>query len=160
MTSVLQQVPVQETEYEINEPVQVVQAISFKVYDPATGNYIDRVVEKPSYAPPAAQTAYAPAPVQQPVQNQVQPQVIPQVQQPVAPQAQQQVPPPILAYNPKTGQYEPQAEPRAKAVKQAKQQPSTAERMLQSFTRSTASGAGYTVGRSITRNILGVFGIK
>ena len=28
------------------------------------------------------------------------------------------------------------------------------------FTRSTASGAGYTMGRTISRGILGIFGIK
>ncbi|NLC33208.1 MAG: DUF853 family protein [Clostridiales bacterium] len=155
MTNILQPVPAQKTEVEIAQPVQEVQAISFKVYDPATGNYIDRVVEKTIYAPPAAQPAYPQTQTQEPAQ----PQAMPQAQQPVMPQTQQTMPP-ILAYNPKTGQYEPQEEPRAKAVKQAKQQPTTAERMLQSFTRSTASGAGYTVGRSITRNILGVFGIK
>jgi hypothetical protein len=95
----------------------------------------------------------------------------PQPQYPAQPQPGQPAPqqpawqetPPVLVYNPKTGQYEPQAQPAGKEAKPAKeprQQPSTVERMLQSFTRSTASGAGYTVGRSITRNILGVFGIK
>ena len=32
--------------------------------------------------------------------------------------------------------------------------------MLENFTRSTASGAGYTMGRTISRGILGIFGIK
>ena len=52
-----------------------------------------------------------------------------------------------------------------KPVKQPKVQKSPAvkslgERMLDNFTRSTASGAGYTMGRTISRGILGVFGIK
>lgn len=147
-TSVLQQIPVQQALQE-EVPAQPVQVMTFKVYDPASGTYVEREMQQPAvYAPPAQpQTVYAP-----------QPQYPAQPQQPAYQEA-----PPVLVYNPKTGQYEPQAQPAqqpAKPEKAQKQQPSTAERMLQSFTRSTASGAGYTVGRSITRNILGVFGIK
>lgn len=148
-TNVLQQIPQQQVLQEI-EAAPPVQTMTFKVYDPASGGYIEREVQQPVYAQPAPpqQTVYAPqVPAQQPVS-----------------QPAWQENPPVLVYNQKTGQYEPQAaakpEKEPKAEKQPKQQPSTVERMLQSFTRSTASGAGYTVGRSITRNILGVFGIK
>ena len=149
-TSVLQQIPVQQAQWE-ETPAQPVQVMTFKVYDPISGGYVEREMQQPAvFAPPAQpQTVYAPQP-QYPAQ--------PQPQQPARQEA-----PPVLVYNPKTGQYEPQAQPAGKEAKPAKeprQQPSTVERMLQSFTRSTASGAGYTVGRSITRNILGVFGIK
>ena len=154
-TSVLQQIPVVQAQGE-ETPAQPVQVMTFKVYDPQTGGYVEREMQQPvTYAPPAqSQTVYAPQP-QYPAQ--------PQPGQPAPQQPAWQETPPVLVYNPKTGQYEPQAQPAGKEAKPAKeprQQPSTVERMLQSFTRSTASGAGYTVGRSITRNILGVFGIK
>ncbi len=154
-TNVLQQIPLQQALQEEPAP-QPVQAMTFKVYDPVSGEYVERDMQQPvAYAQPVQpQTVYAPQPqVPAPVRPQ-QPAVPPQA-------------PPVLIYNPQTGQYEPQAVAPApapakapKAAKEPKQQPTTAERMLQSFTRSTASGAGYTVGRSITRNILGVFGIK
>ena len=47
-----------------------------------------------------------------------------------------------------------------KTTKTTKQEKTIAEKMLDNFTRSTASGAGYSVGRTISRGILGVFGIK
>ncbi|HOQ63723.1 MAG TPA: hypothetical protein PKZ39_07130, partial [Clostridia bacterium] len=83
----------------------------------------------------------------------------------------EQAPPPVLVYNPQTGQYEPQhqmpvvQEParEVKAPKPAKTtrtEKSMAQKMLDNFTRSTASGAGYTMGRTISRGILGIFGIK
>ncbi len=152
-TNVLQQIPQQQAQAEAAQPA--VAPMTFKVYDPATGNYVEREVQQPFYQPaPVSQTVYAPQP-------QAPAQAAPQ--QPAAQPAYQEMPP-VLVYNPKTGQYEPQTqEARRQSAAQraeAKRQPSTVERMLQSFTRSTASGAGYTVGRSITRNILGVFGIK
>ncbi|MHC1786995.1 MAG: helicase HerA-like domain-containing protein [Christensenellales bacterium] len=130
--------------------------MSFKVYDPATGTYVEREIQAPIQPAPQSQTVYAP---QAQVPGQIQPYQA--TQAPAVPEA----PPPVLVFNPKTGQYEPQVltarqQKEAAQPKQAKEQPSALERMLQNFTRSTASGAGYTVGRSITRNILGVFGIK
>jgi hypothetical protein len=41
-----------------------------------------------------------------------------------------------------------------------KKEKTLAERMIENVARSTASGAGYTIGRTLSRNILGVFGIK
>ena len=154
-TAVVQQIPVQQdlSESPLAPEQPTVQAMTFKVFDPATGTYVEREMTPPAaYAPPPSQTVYAPQP-------QAQPPAVQQPQMPAMPQGT----PPVLVYNPKTGQYEPQEITRAekaKAEKPVKQQPTTLDRMLQSFTRSTASGAGYAVGRSITRNILGVFGIK
>lgn len=157
-TSVVQQIPVFQEAVEQEAPqATAAQTVSFQVYDPATGSYVTRQVEAPPVYAPPAQPQYAPAPVPAP-----QAPAVPAAPQapavPAAPKGQ----PPVLVFNPRTGQYEPQQlavkpEPQPKA---ARKEPSVAERMLQSFTRSTASGAGYTVGRSITRNILGVFGIK
>ncbi len=163
-TSVLQEIPAQPVEAvdaEEAAPVpQAVQTVTFKVYDPATGTYVEREVQAPAAYVPPTQTVYAPQTQTHPQAQEIQPAPAPQV-------PATQATPPVLVFNPKTGQYEPQQvvpqpapEKPAKAEKPVKEQPSTLERMLQNFTRSTASGAGYTVGRSITRNILGVFGIK
>ena len=145
-TSVVQPVPVEAQPQAAGPVPHAAEPMTFKVFDPATGQYVERQVELPQ-APqaPASQTMYAP-------------------QVPAAPQT-----PPVLVYNPKTGQYEPQQltrkeqaalEKAERAQKTQKQEPGALEKMLQNFTRSSASGAGYTVGRTITRNILGVFGIK
>ncbi len=118
---------------------------SFKVFDPDTGTYVESVVEMPTAAVETKeinipnQTIYAPQ----------------------SESLVKQTPPPVLVYNTKTQQYEPkqlaQSERKERAAKKTK---SIGEKMLDNFTRSTASGAGYTVGRSISRGILCVFGIK
>lgn len=133
------------------EPVQAApqaRKATFKVYDPAAGGYVDREVDLPQ----PAQAAPAP-PVRQELAR----------HQPQAPAVQEK--PPVLVYNPQTGRYEPQpadrfASPKQPAKRAARREKSTAEKMLDNFTRSTASGAGYAVGRTITRNVLGMFGIK
>ena len=125
------------------------QKSSIQVFDPATGQYVERDMQQPvSY--PAPQPSWQPAPQPQQQVRKVE-----------------QAPPPVLVYNPQTGQYEPQhqvpakAEPKpAKEPKVQKTVKSLGEKMLDNFTRSTASGAGYSVGRTITRGILGIFGIK
>lgn len=132
------------------ETVEQPKRSVMQVFDPATGRYVEREMQTQSeYQAPAYQEPAAPVPVQ-----------VKKVQQ---------TPPPVLVYNPQTGQYEPQQqmpmvqtqpvkEPRvAKTTKTVK---GLGERMLENFTRSTASGAGYTMGRTISRGILGIFGIK
>jgi|LSQX01.2.fsa_nt_gb DNA helicase HerA-like ATPase len=124
---------------------------SIQVFDPATGQYVEREMQSPVEYP-------APAPSYQP---QAQEQVPTQVKK------VEQAPPPVLVFNPKTGQYEPQQqvpavikEEKPKESKTTKTVKGLGERMLENFTRSTASGAGYTMGRTISRGILGIFGIK
>ncbi|MGI6654916.1 MAG: helicase HerA-like domain-containing protein [Christensenellales bacterium] len=132
---------------EVPEQPEAPSRAMFKVFNPQTGTYETREVEMPVPAMPAS---------------------VPQVTQTAAPMQAPAVQerPPVLVYNAKTGQYEPQdlKEYRAPAParKQAepKKEKTVAQKMLDNFTRSTASGAGYQVGRSITRNILGVFGLK
>ena len=125
------------------------QRSTIQVFNPATGKYEEREMQS------AAPVYPAPAPAQAPMQV----------------RKVEQAPPPVLVYNPQTGQYEPQhqmpvvQEParEVKAPKPAKTtrtEKSMAQKMLDNFTRSTASGAGYTMGRTISRGILGIFGIK
>jgi len=125
---------------------------TFTVFDPATGQYVQRQVEAPMAPEPAVVSPAAP---QQAVSR------------------QEQAPPPVLVYNPQTGQYEPQQlapVKEAAPVKVAKETKKTTtstrsvktigEKMLDNFTRSTASGAGYTMGRTLSRGILDILGIK
>lgn len=113
--------------------------MGYKVFDPASGRYI--VSEEA-----------APIEVQQPMVRSVP--------------ARQSAPAPVLVFNPQTGQYEPQeaAHQELKAQKvskaQLKKEKSLGEKMLENFMSSTVRGAGYSTGRSISRGILGVFGIK
>ena len=148
---------VAEAAAQVLTPEPTYAKATYKVFDPATGTYVEQEMQVPA-APPAApyqqQTVYAPQPQQQPQSPAVRPQT----------------PPPVLVYNEKTGQYEPQyqmteatpvpAPAEKKTTKTTKQEKTIAEKMLDNFTRSTASGAGYSVGRTISRGILGVFGIK
>ncbi len=129
------------------EPVP--QKSTIQVFDTATGKYVEREMQSAVNYP-------APQPSWQPASQQAQ-------------QARkvEQAPPPVLVYNRQTGQYEPQHQVPAQADTQPVKEPkvqktvkSLGEKMLDNFTRSTASGAGYSVGRTITRGILGIFGIK
>jgi hypothetical protein len=148
---------VAEAAAQVLTPEPTYAKATYKVFDPATGTYVEQEMQVPA-TPPAApyqqQTVYAPQPQQQEKSPAVRPQT----------------PPPVLVYNEKTGQYEPQyqmteatpvpAPAEKKTTKTTKQEKTIAEKMLDNFTRSTASGAGYSVGRTISRGILGVFGIK
>ncbi len=128
------------------------QRSTIQVFNPSTGQYEEREMQAaPSYPAPAPVPAPEPAPV------------------PAQARKVEQAPPPVLVYNPATGQYEPQHQvpavqekpaPEPKVAKTTKTVKGLGERMLENFTRSTASGAGYTMGRTISRGILGIFGIK
>lgn len=136
-------------------PAQAVRSV-FRVFDPQTGTYVEQESARPQQV--KAYVAPAQPVVQQPAYPTAQP-----VMQPA-----QQGQPPVLVYNPATGQYEPQYQmpaaqqervPRRAAV-QPKAQKTMAEKMLDSFASSTVRGAGYNVGRSVTRSILGMLGMK
>ena len=130
---------------------------TFKVFDPVTGQYVDRQVEAPR----------APEPVVTPHQEPAAEQPAPAPQQSV--RKVEQAPPPVLVYNPQTGRYEPQQVVPAQEAAPARVERKTkttrtvksfGEKMLENFTRSTASGAGYTMGRTLSRGILDILGIK
>ena len=141
---------------EVAQKAEQVFKTSFKVFDPATGQYVERQVEAPMAPEPVSVPHPEPAPAP-----------VPQPQQSV--RKVEQTPPPVLVYNPQTGQYEPQqvavvkekaparVERTAKTTRTVK---SMGEKMLDNFTRSTASGAGYTMGRTLSRGILDILGIK
>ncbi len=129
------------------EPVQ--QRNTIQIFDPATGQYIEREMQ-PAVSYPAPQPSWQPVP-----------------QAPQQARKVEQAPPPVLVYNPQTGQYEPQRQVPVQADIKPAREPKTqktvkslGEKMLDNFTRSTASGAGYSVGRTISRGLLGIFGIK
>jgi len=127
----------------------VQQRNTIQIFDPATGQYIEREMQ-PAVSYPAPQPSWQPVP-----------------QAPQQARKVEQAPPPVLVYNPQTGQYEPQRQVPVQADIKPAREPKTqktvkslGEKMLDNFTRSTASGAGYSVGRTISRGLLGIFGIK
>ena len=142
------------------EALPRVAKAAFKVFDPASGMYVEQAADEEE------PVTYAPPTYEQPPQNYQQPQqMVPAQPRSITPQAA----PPVQVYNRAPGQYAPQqqvrdlkpaAQPKAKAEKPVKKEKGLAEKMLDNFTRSTASGAGYTVGRSLSRGILGIFGMK
>ncbi|MDO5022155.1 MAG: DUF853 family protein [Eubacteriales bacterium] len=131
---------------------------SFKVFDPTTGGYVVNEQEAQAQTSPQQeakeyvnQTVYTTEP-----QTAIQ---------------KADAPPPVLVYNPQTGQYEPQQQFKEQQIAKAapkkgtkekttRKTKSLGEKMLDTFTTSTARGAGYNVGRTISRGIMGVFGIK
>ena len=157
----LARVILEEGQGVVEEVVQKAEQVfktTFKVFDPATGQYVERQVEAPMAPEPVVVPHEAPAAAPAPV-----PQSVRKVEQ---------APPPVLVYNPQTGQYEPQQVAVAKEAalpakveekkvsKTTKTVKGLGEKMLDNFTRSTASGAGYTMGRTLTRGILDILGIK
>lgn len=100
--------------------------LSYRVFDPKTGQYVQKEMVIPS--PPQ------PMPMRYPI---AEPE---QVQR---------------------GEIQRQAPVRqAGRTPAAKETKSDAEKMLDRFAQSAVRGAGYTVGRSLSRGILGIFGLK
>ena len=148
-TQVVRPVPVQEEQVqaaaEPAQPVYSYQPMTFRVFNPATGQYEEQVmpnIQQPVYQQP--QQTYQQPVYQQPVAEQ-QPVVYPAVQQPVytAPAVQE-------AEKPK--------EKERKVAKKPSEM-TTAEKYLNSFITSATTGAGREVGRQVSRSILGIFGI-
>lgn len=139
------------------QPVQQYAPMTFSVYNPQTGQYEQSALSQ----------------MQQPVL-----QAQPAVQTAVQPAAAQQAQPPVLVWDAGLGQYVAQqtAAPQqtltrkaGDAVRQAaekvskaadKQEKSYGQKLADSFARSVTTSAGREVGRTVTRNILGIFGIK
>ena len=150
-TQVVRPVPVQVVEEAPAqaEPVQpAYQPMTFRVFNPATGQYEEQVInnlQQPVYQQPAqqAQPVYQqPAQQAQPVYQQAPAYPVPAPQQPAAPAAQQE-----------------ETKPAKKLAKKPSEM-TTAEKYLNSFLTSATTGAGREVGRSLSRSVLGVLGIK
>ena len=145
-TQVVRPVPVQEEQAAASAPAQpVYQPMTFRVFNPATGQYEEQTVG--TLQQPAA--AYQQPAYQQPVQEA---QPVYTTAQPVYPAVQQTAPAPAA----------PAAEqPKEKERKLAKKpsEMTTAEKYLNSFITSATTGAGREVGRQVSRSILGIFGI-
>ncbi len=136
------------------------QPVTFSVYNPQTGAYEVQELpqmQQPVYAQPA-----------QPVYTQ-QAQPAEPVQTPTAPVGQ----PPVLIWDPALGQYVPQqggavaeapiqmAKPIVKpAAQTGKPQKTYVQTLLDSFAKSATTSAARESGRTLMRNLLGVFGLK
>ncbi len=164
--------PVYAAQPEAAPAEPVYRPMTFSVYNPQTGAY--EIKEIPQ--------------MQTPVYEQPQPQAAPQMQAaPQVPAASAQ--PPVLVWDPASGQYVPQ-QPQAQAqqVQQAKpnifqqaketvanavsamtgsdqqsngkKEKSYAKQLMDSFAKSATTSAGRETGRTLTRNLLGIFGLS
>ena len=136
------------------------QPVTFSVYNPQTGAYEVQELpqmQQPVYAQPAQPVYTQPAQPAEPVQT------------PVAPGGQ----PPVLIWDPALGQYVPQqggavaeapiqtAKPIVKPTAQTgKPQKTYVQTLLDSFAKSATTSAARESGRTLMRNLLGVFGLK
>ena len=142
----LPQQPVQEPAQPAPQPGYA--PMTFRVYNPATGQYEEQVM--PTMQQPVAQQQ----PVQQPAYQQPQAQQQPVYQQPVQQEPAYPVP---VAQAPAAVPAEEQ--PKAKRPAKKPSEMTTAEKYLNSFLSSATTGAGREVGRSISRSLLGILGI-
>ncbi len=157
-----EEAPVYAPEAEVPQPQY--QPMTFSVYNPQTGAYEIRELD------------------QMPAPQPIMPQAAPQ---PPAAQAGQ---PPVLVWDAASGQYvpeqpQPAAQPQAKpsifqqaketvsnavssltgggqTTASGKKQKSYAQQLMDSFAKSTATGAGRETGRTLARNLLGIFGLS
>ena len=136
------------------------QPVTFSVYNPQTGAYEVQELpqmQQPVYAQPAQPVYTQPAQPAEPVQT------------PAAPSGQ----PPVLIWDPALGQYVPQqggavaevpiqtAKPIVKpAAQTGKPQKTYVQTLLDSFAKSATTSAARESGRTLMRNLLGVFGLK
>ena len=146
----VEEIPV-SAQVQAAEPVQAYQPMTFRVYNPVTGQYEEQVMstlQQPVYQQPAQQTQpvyQQPVVQQQPVYQQAPAYPVPaaQPQQTAVPAAQEET------------------KPAVKEKKPAKKpsEMTAAEKYLNSFLNSATTGAGREVGRQVSRSILGIFGI-
>ena len=136
------------------------QPVTFSVYNPQTGAYEVQELpqmQQPVYAQPAQPVYTQPSQPAEPVQT------------PAAPGGQ----PPVLIWDPALGQYVPQqggavaevpiqtAKPIVKPTAQTgKPQKTYVQTLLDSFAKSATTSAARESGRTLMRNLLGVFGLK
>ncbi len=129
-----------ESGIDMPQPTQNMPVI-FKVFDPATGTYVEREAVLPQ-AP--AMPYQAPASVTQPAQPAVQ-QAKPTVLQGLSQ---------IL-----TGKPAVQEEKPVKTAQKTTVQKSFGNQLLESFTKSATNSAGRTLGSQLTRSLLGTLGL-
>ena len=143
-TQVVRPVPVQEEQAAAAPAQPVYQPMTFRVFNPATGQYEEQTVGTMQQPVAYQQPVY-----QQPVQEA---QPVYTAAQPGYPAVQQAAPAPVVQEAEK---------PKEKERKVAKKpsEMTTAEKYLNSFITSATTGAGREVGRQVSRSILGIFGI-
>ena len=133
-TQVVRPIPVEAEAAAAPEPVY--QPVAFRVYNPQTGQYEERVM--PTMQAPVQQSVY-PAPAQH---------VYP-AQQPVYP-----------TYAPVQDAQVIEKKEKTKKVAKKQSEMTVAEQLISSFTKSATTSAGREVGRSLTRSLLGILGLK
>ncbi len=152
--------PIQPGFGQAAQEVPAYQPVTFSVYNPQTGAYEVQELpqmQQPVYAQPAQPVYTQPAQPAEPVQT------------PTAPGGQ----PPVLIWDPALGQYVPQqggavaeapiqtAKPIVKPTAQTgKPQKTYVQTLLDSFAKSATTSAARESGRTLMRNLLGVFGLK
>ena len=110
------------------------QPVTFRVYNPKTGQYEEQAMANLQPIP-VQQSAYpVPAAPQYPIQQPQYP-----IQQP-APKAEEA--------------------PKTRKVAKKRSEMTVGEQLMDSFTKSAATGAGREMGRSLTRSLLGLLGLK
>lgn len=124
--------PVQQQPAPIQPAQPAYQPVTFRVYNPQTGQYEEQAM-------PAMQQPVYPA-QQQPTQP-----------SPAAPQYPTQQQP---------AQPAPVPQEKTKKVAKKRSEMTMGEQLLDSFTKSATTGAGREVGRSLTRSLLGLLGLK
>ena len=134
-TQVVRPVPGQEEQAQpAAQPVYA--PVTFRVFNPATGQYEEREVPTLQAFPAAQQPAY------------------PAAQQPAYP-----APAPVSPV-PAVQEAAPAEQPKQKKPAKKTSEMTTAEKYLNTFTNSLTSSAGREVGRTLSRSILGILGIK
>ena len=135
----VEEVPVSaQVQGEAAQPAQSYAPMTFRVYNPATGQYEEQVMstlQQPVYQQQAQPVYQQPAQQAQPVYQQAP--AYPVVQQPAAPAAKPE-----------------ETKPAKKPIEMT-----AAKKYLNSFLNSATTGAGREVGRQVSRSILGIFGI-
>ncbi len=135
------------------QPAPATQPISFQVFNPQTGTYEEQVIRQApqlTVNPTVVTQSGVPVTYNQPLPTRPQPQAPVAMRQPAQPARVQAAPAPKTSAKPAA------KKTAATAAKSTSRTKSVGEQMLNSFTRSASS----TMGRELSRSLLGVLGLS